>query len=119
MASNLETLETQSRCKGYEDHPFDDGCCRSVRFFELKTNTDKMKTKSTILNRFAEMKITALAAMAAAALLSTPAHAFDTDNDGDDFQFDLIRSAGLNPFPSVAPNAHGSVKLNPSVPSKL
>ena len=78
-----------------------------------------MKTKSTILDPFAKIKITALAAMAATALLSTPAHAFDTDKDGDDFQFDLIRSAGLTPFPTVAPNAHGSVKIESLGPVEI
>jgi len=78
-----------------------------------------MKKVSNILNRFAKMKFTALAAMGAAALLSTPAHAFDTDNDGDDFHFDLIRSAGLNAFPTVAPNAHGKVKIESVGPVEI
>jgi hypothetical protein len=46
MAPKSETLETQSRCKRHEDHPFDDRRRRSVRFFKLKANTYKMKTKS-------------------------------------------------------------------------
>jgi hypothetical protein len=37
----------------------------------------------------------ALAALAFAALASTPAMARDDDNDGDDFKFDLVRSQGL------------------------
>ena len=78
-----------------------------------------MTTVSNILNRFAKMKITTLAAIGAAALLSTPAHAFDTDNDGDDFHFDLIRSAGLTPFPTVAPNAHGQVKIESVGPVEI
>src|SRR5215469_11547348 len=78
-----------------------------------------MKTVSNILNRFTKMKITTLAAIGAAALLSTPAHAFDTDNDGDDFHFDLIRSVGLTPFPTVAPNAHGKVKIESVGPVEI
>jgi len=57
--------------------------------------------------------------MGAAALLSTPAHAFATDNDGDDFHFDLIRSVGLTPFPTVAPNAHGKVKIESVGPVEI
>src|SRR6516165_1538274 len=70
-----------------------------------------MKIRSTILNRCAHVRPVALAALAAAVLASTPALAGDNDNDGDDFKFDLIRSAGLNPFPTVAPNAHGKVEI--------
>ena len=76
-----------------------------------------MKTKSHIVHQFAKMKITALAAIAATGLLSAPAHAFD--NDGDDFHFDLVRSAGLTPFPTVAPNAHGSVKIESVGPVEI
>jgi len=57
--------------------------------------------------------------MAVTALLSTPALAGDNDNDGDDFKFDLVRSAGLKPFPSVAPNAHGSVKIESVGPVEI
>src|ERR1700736_5897193 len=70
-----------------------------------------MKTRTTILNRFVHVRTAALAAMAVTALLSTPALAGDNDNDGDDFKFDLVRSAGLKASPSVAPNAHGKVKI--------
>ena len=58
-----------------------------------------MKTKTKILNRFTSVKAAALAALAFAALASTPAMASDNDNDGDDFKFDLIRSKGLANFP--------------------
>lgn len=57
------------------------------------------------------MKITALAALAVAALASTPALAFDTDKDGDDFQFDLVRSpafTALNLFMHRTPNGRKS-----------
>jgi len=57
--------------------------------------------------------------MAATALLSTSALAFDKDNNGDDFKFDLIRSAGLVNFPSVAPHAHGRVKIESVGPVEI
>ena len=100
---NPETLKAQSRCTGFEDHPFDDRSRRSVQSSNTEP-TYKMKTKSKILNRFANMKITVLAALA-----STPALAGDNDNDGDDFKFDLVPSKGL---PAAAlsgalKNAHG------------
>ena len=68
-----------------------------------------MKTASRIFKRFIQFRTAVLSTMGALALLSAPAHAFDSDNDGDDFQFDLIRSTGLNAFPTVAPHAHGKV----------
>jgi hypothetical protein len=78
-----------------------------------------MKTIPSILNRFVHVRTAALAAMAATALLSTPALAFDNDNDGDDFKFDLIRSAGLANSPTVAPNAHGKVKIESVGPVEI
>ena len=82
-----------------------------------------MKTKSKILNRFANMKIAALAALAVAALASTPALAGDNenDNDGDDFKFDLVPSKGL---PTAAlngalKNAHGQVKIESVGPVEI
>jgi hypothetical protein len=57
-----------------------------------------MKTTSNVLNRFAKLKIAGLAALAAAALTSSSALAFDTDKDGDDFKFDLVLS-GTGKFP--------------------
>jgi hypothetical protein len=108
FAPNPETLKAQSRCTGFEDHPFDDRIRRSVQSSNSKP-TYKMKTKSKILNRFANMKITALA-LAFAALASTPALAFDTDKDGDDFQFDLVRSPAFTAL-NLLPNAHGRVKI--------
>jgi hypothetical protein len=65
------------------------------------------------------MKAAALAALAFAALASTPAMAIDNDNDGDDFKFDLIRSKGLANFPTVAPNAHGRVKIESVGPVEI
>ncbi|MBV9673813.1 MAG: hypothetical protein JO076_13455 [Verrucomicrobia bacterium] len=58
-----------------------------------------MKTGTTILDVFVHMRTTTLAATAAFALLSTPAHAFDNDHDGDDFNrsYPLGRS---NQFPN-------------------
>ena len=65
------------------------------------------------------MKVAALTALAVAALASTPALAFDNDKDGDDFQFPLIRSKGLVNFPTVAPNAQGSVKIESVGPVEI
>jgi hypothetical protein len=78
-----------------------------------------MKTGTTILNRFVHLRTAALAAVALSAVLSTPALAFDNDNDGDDFKFDLIRSAGLINSPTVAPNAHGRVKIESVGPVEI
>ena len=78
-----------------------------------------MNTTTKVLNRFAKMKAAAFATLAIAALASTPARAFDTDNDGDDFKFDLVRSAGLAKFPKVAPNAHGRVKIESVGPVEI
>jgi hypothetical protein len=81
---------------------------RSVQSSNSKTNI-QMKPKSNILNRFANLKITALAALTVAALASTPALA----DDGDELTIDLIPSKGL---PAAAlngalKNAHGQVKI--------
>ena len=65
------------------------------------------------------MKVSALVALAVAALASTPALAGDNDNDGDDFAFDLVRSAGLAALPTVAPNAHGRVKIESVGPVEI
>jgi hypothetical protein len=35
------------------------------------------------------------------------------------FAFDLVRSAGLAPFPSVAPNAHGKVNIESVGPVEI
>jgi hypothetical protein len=72
-----------------------------------------MKTKTTILNRFVHIRTAALAAIAATALLSTPAHAENS------FAFDLVRSAGLAPFPSVAPKAQGKVSIESLGPVEI
>ena len=60
-----------------------------------------------------------LAALAVGALVSTPALAFDSDHDGDDFTFPLVRSAGLAPFPTVAPHAHGRVQIESVGPVEI
>jgi len=78
-----------------------------------------MKTTHKVLNRFAKIKTTAFAALALAALASTPARAFDVDNDGDDFKFDLVRSKGLINSPTVAPHAHGQVKIESVGPVEI
>jgi hypothetical protein len=78
-----------------------------------------MKTTSNVLNRFAKVKIAGLATLAVAALTSSSALAFDTDKDGDDFKFDLVRSAGLANFPKVAPQAQGRVKIESVGPVEI
>ena len=71
-----------------------------------------MHTKNRILNGFAKKQTAILAALAVGALLSTPALAFDKDNDGDDFKFDLVRSPALNALPNFLPHAHGRLKID-------
>jgi hypothetical protein len=78
-----------------------------------------MRTTSNVLNRFAKVKIAGLATLAVAALTSSSALAFDTDKDGDDFKFDLVRSAGLANFPKVAPQAQGRVKIESVGPVEI
>ena len=58
-----------------------------------------------------KMRAIAFATLAAAALASSSALASDSDKDGDDFKFDLVRSKGLANSPTVAPHAHGRVKI--------
>jgi hypothetical protein len=78
-----------------------------------------MKSTNNVLNRFAKMKTAGLAALALAGLTSSSALAFDTDNDGDDFKFDLVRSNGLANFPAVLPHAHGRVKIESVGPVEI
>src|SRR4030088_1277034 len=78
-----------------------------------------MKTTTKGLNRLVKMKATALAALAFATLASTAVMVRENDNDGDDFKFDLIRSKGLANFPTVAPNAHGRVKIESVGPVEI
>ena len=78
-----------------------------------------MKTTNNVLNRFVKMKAATFATLAVAALASSSALAFDTDKDGDDFKFDLVRSAGLADFPTVAPHAHGRVKIESVGPVEI
>lgn len=80
-----------------------------------------MKIRTTILNRLVRVRTAALAALAVAALTSSPAIAGDNDNDGDDFKFDLIPSKGL---PAAAlngalKNAHGRVKIESVGPVEI
>jgi hypothetical protein len=78
-----------------------------------------MKYTSNVLDRFAKVKTVGLAALALATLTSSSALAFDNDKDGDDFKFDLVRSKGLINFPTVAPNAHGRVKIESVGPVEI
>ena len=93
--------------------------CRQFVLKKHKLNSQKtpMKTIPTILNRFVHLRTAAFAAMAVTAVLSTPALAFDNDNDGDDFKFDLIRSHGLPD--NVLLHAHGRVKIESVGPVEI
>src|ERR1700738_251926 len=73
----------------------------------------------TVLNQMFKMRAIAFATLAGAALASSPALARDNDNDGDDFKFDLVRSKGLANFPTVAPHAHGQVKIESIGPVEI
>jgi hypothetical protein len=64
-----------------------------------------MKTESKILNRFAEMKIAALTALAVAALASTPALAGNSF-----FEFNMVRN-NAGALQNALPNAHAHVKI--------
>jgi hypothetical protein len=77
----------------------------------------QMKTTTSVLNLFAKVKTAALAALAVAALASTPALAGDNDKDGDDFKFDLVRSGALPP--GVLTNARGRVKIESVGPVEI
>src|SRR5271167_3343012 len=81
----------------------------------------QMKITTHLLNLFAKTKTAGLAALAFAALASTPALARDNDSDGDDFKFDLIPSTGL---PAMAlngalKNAHGRAKIESVGPVEI
>jgi hypothetical protein len=97
-------------------------CCQFARKQKNNCLTGlKMKTANPVLNRFVQTRTAILAAVAAAALFSTPARAFDNDNDGDDFKFDLVPSTGL---PAAAlkgalKNAHGRVKIESVGPVEI
>jgi hypothetical protein len=69
-----------------------------------------MKTKNRSLNRFIQWKTTALAAVAAATLASTPVLAGD---DNDEYKFDLVSSAAF------LPHAHGRVKIESVGPVEI
>jgi hypothetical protein len=76
-----------------------------------------MKTTTKILNRLAKIKCTALAALALAALASTPALAGNKDDDG--FKFNLVRSPALKAFTNFVPNAHGRVNIESVGPVEI
>jgi len=73
----------------------------------------------TVLNQMFKMRAIAFATLAAAALASSSALASDSDKDGDDFKFDLVRSKGLANSPTVAPHAHGRVKIESVGPVEI
>jgi hypothetical protein len=77
-----------------------------------------MKNSITFVrNQFAKVPLLALAGLALATAVATPVKAADTDND--DLRFDLIRSQGLSAFPTVAPHAHGQVKIDSVGPVEI
>ncbi|MBV9488514.1 MAG: hypothetical protein JO069_02160, partial [Verrucomicrobia bacterium] len=69
--------------------------------------------------RLINRSFAAVAAVTLAFAALTPARAWDHDNDGDDFTFDLVRSNGLANFPTVAPNAHGRVHIQSVGPVEI
>jgi hypothetical protein len=74
-----------------------------------------MKTTGKVLNRFAKMNAAALAALAFAALASTPALAGDDENE---FKFDLVRSTAAETAKAL-PNARGRVKIESVGPVEI
>ena len=90
-------------------------CRRSPQSFKLKTYI-QMITKTRALNRFVKWKTAALAALAAAALASTPALAGDKDDD----EFKLVRNTQFDAqFPNFALNARGRVKIESVGPVEI
>jgi|SRR5208282_4133919 len=77
----------------------------------------QMKATTNLLNLFAKIKTAGLAALAFAAVASTPALA--GDQDGDEFKFDLVRSPALNALPNFVPNAHGRVEIESVGPVEI
>jgi hypothetical protein len=80
-----------------------------------------MQMKAKVINRRVQWKTAALAALAVAALASTPALAGDNDQEGNEIKFDLIPSKGL---PTAAltgalKNAHGRVKIESVGPVEI
>jgi hypothetical protein len=73
----------------------------------------KMKTKSKILNRFTEVKVTVLAALAVAALASTPALA-----SIETFGFNMVRN-NSGALQSALPHAHGTVVIESVGPVEI
>jgi hypothetical protein len=71
-----------------------------------------MKAKIKNLNQFTKMKVAALAALAVAALASTPARASNAI-----FEFNMVRNAGA--LHNVLPNASGSVKIESVGPVEI
>ena len=69
-----------------------------------------MKTPTKVLDRFVKWKTAALAAAAVVILASTPALAWD---DNDEFKFDLVSSAVF------LPHAHGRVKIDSEGPIEI
>src|SRR5215813_236811 len=75
-----------------------------------------MITKTRALNRFVKWKTAALAALAVAALASTPALAGDKDDD----EFKLVRNTQFDAqFPNFALNARGRVKIESVGPVEI
>jgi hypothetical protein len=87
-----------------------------VRTHSISRPTLQMKTETKALNRFVQWKTAALAALAVAALASTPALAGDKDDD----EFKLVCNTQFDKTnPDFAPNARGRVKIESVGPVEI
>src|SRR5262245_15556070 len=76
-----------------------------TKSIQSKKRDHKMKAKSKTINRFTKMKVAALAALAVAALASTPALA-----GNNFFEFNMVRN-NAGALQNAVPNARGQVKI--------
>ena len=74
-----------------------------------------MKVTTNVLNRRNKIKALAFATVASAALACAPVFAqeIETTAATGDVSFKLVRSKGLDAFPTAVPNAHGNVTIHP------
>jgi hypothetical protein len=71
------------------------------------------------IKRFAKTRIAWAAALALATLTTSSAIAAQNNKDDDEIKFDLVRSPGLTNFPTVAPYAHGRIKIESVGPVEI
>jgi hypothetical protein len=118
LAEELRTvklLEAQCRCKDSNAvmHRYD-------LHQPNKTSLESIQMKSKVINRRVTWKSAALAALAVAAMASTPAFAGDSDQEGNEIKFDLVPSKGLPaPLSEALKNAHGRVKIESVGPVEI